>query len=75
MLMAVLFFLPVCFSFLSLVSPQSDKLSYAAAALQAGGNSQSPGQASTSISASPQVLNIPPSCSALKGTHQTPVHQ
>ncbi|XP_032415124.1 DNA repair protein XRCC1 isoform X1 [Xiphophorus hellerii] len=36
------------------VSPQSDKLSYAAAALQAGGSSQSPGQASTSISASPQ---------------------
>uniref|UniRef100_A0A096M0M7 DNA repair protein XRCC1 n=1 Tax=Poecilia formosa TaxID=48698 RepID=A0A096M0M7_POEFO len=36
------------------VSPQSDKLSYAAAALQARGSSQSPGQASTSISASPQ---------------------
>ncbi|KAM4567472.1 DNA repair protein XRCC1 isoform 1-T2 [Fundulus diaphanus] len=35
-------------------SPPSDKLSYAAAALQAGGSSQSSGQASTSISASPQ---------------------
>ncbi|KAI3361271.1 hypothetical protein L3Q82_013454 [Scortum barcoo] len=36
------------------VSPQSQKLSYAAAALQAGGSSHSPGQASTSNSASPQ---------------------
>lgn len=36
------------------VSPKSDKLSYAAAALQAGGSSQSSGQASTSNSASPQ---------------------
>ncbi|XP_015228403.1 PREDICTED: DNA repair protein XRCC1 [Cyprinodon variegatus] len=35
-------------------SPPSDKLSYAAAALQAGGSSQSSGQASTSVSASPQ---------------------
>ncbi|MEQ2232355.1 hypothetical protein ILYODFUR_010325 [Ilyodon furcidens] len=35
-------------------SPLSDKLSYAAAALQAGGSSQSSGQTSTSISASPQ---------------------
>ncbi|XP_071324506.1 DNA repair protein XRCC1 [Trachinotus anak] len=36
------------------VSPQSEKLSYAAAALQAGGTSHSPGQASSSTSASPQ---------------------
>ncbi|XP_041798707.1 DNA repair protein XRCC1 [Chelmon rostratus] len=36
------------------VSPQSQKLSYAAAALQAGGSSQSSGQASSSSSASPQ---------------------
>ncbi|KAM9723375.1 DNA repair protein XRCC1 [Menidia menidia] len=36
------------------VSPQSDKLSYAAAALQAGGSSHSSGQASSSTSASPQ---------------------
>ncbi|KAM6910777.1 DNA repair protein XRCC1 [Xenentodon cancila] len=36
------------------VSPQSDKLSYAAAALQAGGSSHSSGQASSSNSASPQ---------------------
>ncbi|KAG7216824.1 hypothetical protein INR49_001478 [Caranx melampygus] len=36
------------------VSPQSEKLSYAAAALQAGGTSPSPGQASSSTSASPQ---------------------
>lgn len=43
--------------FFSLVSPQSQKLSYAAAALQAGGSSQSSGQASSSNSAS-QVLNI-----------------
>ncbi|XP_044064288.1 DNA repair protein XRCC1 [Siniperca chuatsi] len=37
------------------VSPQSQKLSYAAAALQAGGSSHSPGQASTSSSPSPQL--------------------
>ncbi|XP_056237567.1 DNA repair protein XRCC1 [Seriola aureovittata] len=36
------------------VSPQSEKLSYAAAALQAGGTTHSPGQASSSTSASPQ---------------------
>uniref|UniRef100_UPI0037E8A5C7 DNA repair protein XRCC1 n=1 Tax=Semicossyphus pulcher TaxID=241346 RepID=UPI0037E8A5C7 len=36
------------------VSPQSQKLSYAAAALQAGGSSHSSGQASSSSSASPQ---------------------
>ncbi|XP_017279167.1 DNA repair protein XRCC1 isoform X2 [Kryptolebias marmoratus] len=36
------------------VSPQGNKLSYAAAALQAGGSSHSSGQASTSNSASPQ---------------------
>ncbi|XP_040900385.1 DNA repair protein XRCC1 [Toxotes jaculatrix] len=36
------------------VSPQSEKLSYAAAALQAGGTPHSSGQASSSISASPQ---------------------
>ncbi|XP_072249893.1 DNA repair protein XRCC1 [Leuresthes tenuis] len=36
------------------VSPQSDKLSYAAAALQAGGSSHSSGQVSSSNSASPQ---------------------
>lgn len=36
------------------VSPQSQKLSYAAAALQAGGSSHSTGQASSSSSASPQ---------------------
>ncbi|XP_008300233.1 DNA repair protein XRCC1 [Stegastes partitus] len=35
-------------------SPQSEKLSYAAAALQAGGSSHSAGQASSSNSASPQ---------------------
>ncbi|KAA8591818.1 hypothetical protein FQN60_017192 [Etheostoma spectabile] len=35
-------------------SPQSERLSYAAAALQAGGSSQSLGQASSSSSASPQ---------------------
>lgn len=35
-------------------SPQSEKLSYAAAALQAGGSSNSAGQASSSNSASPQ---------------------
>lgn len=45
-------------TFLPLVSPQSQKLSYAAAALQAGGSSHSSGQASSSSSASPQVLNI-----------------
>ena len=56
---------------LSLVSPQSDKLSYAAA-LQAGGSSHSSGQVSSSNSASPQVLNTP-SFSALKGSLQTPV--
>ncbi|XP_041844640.1 DNA repair protein XRCC1 isoform X2 [Melanotaenia boesemani] len=38
----------------SKVSPQSDKLSYAAAALQAGGSSQSSGQASSSNFASLQ---------------------
>ncbi|XP_054477682.1 DNA repair protein XRCC1 isoform X2 [Anoplopoma fimbria] len=36
------------------VSPQSERLSYAAAALQAGGSSHSSGQASSSSSASPQ---------------------
>lgn len=36
------------------VSPQSQKLSYAAAALQAGGSSHSTGQASSASSASPQ---------------------
>ncbi|XP_026172654.1 DNA repair protein XRCC1 [Mastacembelus armatus] len=36
------------------VSPQNEKLSYAAAALQAGGTSHSSGQASSSSSASPQ---------------------
>ncbi|XP_041650137.1 DNA repair protein XRCC1 [Cheilinus undulatus] len=36
------------------VSPQSQKLSYAAAALQAGGSSHSSGQAASSSSASPQ---------------------
>lgn len=36
-------------------SPQSEKLSYAAAALQAGGSSHSAGQASSSNSASPQA--------------------
>ncbi|XP_037642102.1 DNA repair protein XRCC1 [Sebastes umbrosus] len=36
------------------VSPQSEKLSYAAAALQAGGSSHSSGHASSSSSASPQ---------------------
>uniref|UniRef100_A0A8D3DBT0 DNA repair protein XRCC1 n=1 Tax=Scophthalmus maximus TaxID=52904 RepID=A0A8D3DBT0_SCOMX len=41
------------------VSPQSEKLSYAAAALQSGGPSHSSGPASSSNSASPQVLNIP----------------
>ncbi|KAM7383090.1 hypothetical protein PAMP_002772 [Pampus punctatissimus] len=38
----------------SKVSPQSEKLSYATAALQAGGSSHSSGQASSSNSASPQ---------------------
>ncbi|XP_071782704.2 DNA repair protein XRCC1 [Centroberyx gerrardi] len=36
------------------VSPQSEKMSYAAAALQSGGGSHSSGQASTSNSTSPQ---------------------
>ncbi|TDH11496.1 hypothetical protein EPR50_G00061200 [Perca flavescens] len=36
------------------VSPQNERLSYAAAALQAGGSSHSSGQASSSSSASPQ---------------------
>ncbi|XP_069559857.1 DNA repair protein XRCC1 isoform X1 [Brachyistius frenatus] len=36
------------------VSPQSEKLSYAAAALQSGGGSLSPGQSSSSNSAAPQ---------------------
>uniref|UniRef100_A0A8C4DK91 DNA repair protein XRCC1 n=1 Tax=Dicentrarchus labrax TaxID=13489 RepID=A0A8C4DK91_DICLA len=42
----------------SSTSPQSQKLSYAAAALQTGGSSHPSGQASSSSSASPQVLNI-----------------
>ncbi|XP_031709223.1 DNA repair protein XRCC1 isoform X1 [Anarrhichthys ocellatus] len=37
------------------VSPQSERLSYAAAALQAGGSAHSSGQASSSSSASPQT--------------------
>ncbi|XP_034409487.1 DNA repair protein XRCC1 [Cyclopterus lumpus] len=37
------------------VSPQSERLSYAAAALQVGGGSHSSGQASSSSSASPQT--------------------
>uniref|UniRef100_A0A672FNK4 X-ray repair complementing defective repair in Chinese hamster cells 1 n=1 Tax=Salarias fasciatus TaxID=181472 RepID=A0A672FNK4_SALFA len=39
-------------------SPQTEKLSYAAAALQAGGSSHSAGQASSSNASSPQVPNL-----------------
>lgn len=42
--------------FLSSVSPQNQKMSYAAAALQTGGSSQPAAQGSSSSSASPQVL-------------------